>query len=148
MDTTAKVNHDTLKITPEPPPCISPSDSYSSSNVEMLQSRIDQQVQLICILKQRADEYLQKYMTTQSDMEALQQDKGQLKRSYEQEHIECMLLRTNIQKLEEFNESLTLEKLRMKEENTKLETKCFQFESNVKRLSNEIQTLKVCTLYK
>merc|ERR1712176_686007 len=111
-----------LKITEEP------------TKEVYLQSRIDQQVELICILKQRADEYLEKYMACEKEMKTLRKDLEENTTAYREEKKKCNLLQTNISKLEDTNLNLISSERILKQQNHQLMDKC-------NTLENEIETI-------
>ena len=49
-------------------------ESEEKTEEALLRSRIDQQSELICILKRRADEYLEKCLQNEKDLENLRKD--------------------------------------------------------------------------
>ena len=119
----------------------------------MLRSRIDQQSELICILKQRSDEYLTKYMEKEKELDELKADAKKLsvsvreeKRSHllvldrfntlDQNHNEMIKLKDEY-KLQ--NEELRQENERLMKENQSLFSEAIrQRDNTISELRNEI----------
>lgn len=111
--------------------------------VEILQSRIDQQVELICILKQRADEYLQKYMAGEERIKSMEKILDTSKQASEEEHKQCILLRQSVDKLETINRDLMQSKQICEKERDALLVTCNELNGRMEQLSREYQQLKV-----
>eukprot|EP00794_Sanderia_malayensis_P003273 gene3273-3755_t len=93
----------------------------------LLKSRIEQQSELICILKQRADEYLKKYMEIESRTENLRADLEKANQRVEDEKHEKDVLRKRFDVLDNNH----LEMINLKDE----------FKSDNERLRKENEKL-------
>lgn len=111
-----------LKITEEPN-----KDTF-------LQSRIDQQIELICILKQRADQYLLKYQHCEKQAQNLEKHLQDSRRRNTFLHNKCTLLEKNISQLEHHQLSLQNQCETFKKENlsSKAKLKVLDQERNEK----------------
>ena len=110
---------------------------------EFLQSRIDQQVELICILKQRADEYLLKYQEAEKQVHHLQKDLEESQKHNASAKNKCGLLQKNISQLEQHQLSLQHECNSLKNENLLLDAKFKNLGQHLKASEEECVTLKV-----
>jgi len=115
-----------IKITEEP------------SKEQFLQSRIDQQVELICILKQRADEYLKKYVALEEQSKTLHHNLRESQLAYVAEQKKSALLDVNIGNLEQQHVLLKNEQNALKIENAKLKQKCSCLENTVVELRENL----------
>ena len=122
-----------IKITEEPP----------KNKEEFLQSRIDQQVELICILKQRADEYLQKYLTNEEHVKTLRHDLEKSQKEHSSEIEKCELLRRNISELEERWKIVKDQNGGLEQENIGLRQRCRTLEEDNEALHAQCEKLKV-----
>uniref|UniRef100_A0A7M5WVS4 Uncharacterized protein n=1 Tax=Clytia hemisphaerica TaxID=252671 RepID=A0A7M5WVS4_9CNID len=122
-----------IRISEEPP----------KNKEEFLQSRIDQQVELICILKQRADEYLQKYLTNEEQVKTLRNDLEKTQNEHSSEVEKCKLLKRNISELEERWKKVKDQNGGLEQENVGLRNRCRELEENNEELNTQCEKLKV-----
>jgi len=122
-----------IRISEEPP----------KNKEEFLQSRIDQQVELICILKQRADEYLQKYLTNEEQVKTLRNDLEKTQNEHSSEVEKCKLLKRNISELEERWKIVKDQNGGLEQENVGLRNRCRELEENNEELNTQCEKLKV-----
>ena len=125
-----------LKITEEP------------RKEEFLQSRIDQQVELICILKQRADEYLLKYQQASKQVAHLENDLQEKRKLNVSLNSKCELYEKNICQLERRQLFLLNQCHSLKKENASLESQFQTLQQHLKTSKEEYSTLKVMNFVK
>lgn len=94
--------------------------SEDVSESDLLRCRIEQQAELIYILKQRADEYLKKYMEVEDRTASVQVDATDMAKKYEAEKRAHALLQDRFDTLEKNHRELTIIKDEYKSENKEL----------------------------
>ena len=87
-------------------------EPHEKTEEALLRSRIDQQSELICILKRRADEYLEKCMQNEKDLTLLKQEKDKSEMLLLGEERKSSLLKSRFDKLDENH----LELIKIKDE--------------------------------
>lgn len=120
-----------LKITEEPN-----KDTF-------LQSRIDQQIELICILKQRADQYLLKYQHCEKQAQNLEKHLQDSRRRNTFLHNKCTLLEKNISQLEHHQLSLQNQCEIFKKENLSSKAKLKVLDQERNEKEDRILSLQV-----
>ena len=108
------------------------------SKEQFLQSRIDQQVELICILKQRADGYLEKNILLEEQSKTLHHELEESKLAYVAEQKKSALLEVNIGNLEQQYLQLSNEQKTLKIENATLKQNCDCLENTVMELKESL----------
>lgn len=116
----------------------------------MLRSRIDQQAELICILKQRADESLKKSLKLEKDIEDFRQTREEALTALQTETRKYNVLQKRFDVLNSNHEEIIVikddykaqnEKLRRENERLGHENKLL-FAETVKKRDEEIRTLR------